>query len=318
MNESPKYQEIETTPQKAVKTVSQFLGWISVGVITLVYFISGYFTITSTGATVQDILTKIAVSLLVGISIARGWSRQGLLAGMKDATYIDAAENHKNAIIESQNYFDYAEEWEDLENKLSLQNARKLILGEAALPYHKFFDEHGEFIGKFFSTDVEDKKELEQNKYRNKIISAAIRHKVTPIILSNLTSLATGDIKDRNKIGKTASELDKMSLFTETLFKIGTAIIFGLWTLDKISSTGQLIQTLVELSLFQVAGALGYYSRYMFKIENEVGVLTKKTTLLNRLIQFGKNKKEVIANGNKPTESSETEGISIRTDSFSV
>lgn len=318
MKESPKHQEIETTPQKTIKSISQVLGWISVGIVTVVYFLSGFFTITATGATVQDILTKIAVSLLVGISIARGWAKQGLLAGMKDATYIDAAEAHKSSIIEAQDYFEFSEEWEQMENDLSLNNARKLILGEAGLPYNKFFDSEGEFIGSFYPTENLSKEDRIQNITRNKAIKAAIRHKVTPVITSNLTSLSVGDTKDRNSIGKIASELDKASLVLETLVKVGTAIIFGMWTLGTVTSTGQLVQTLIELALFQVAGALGYYSRYMFKTENEVNVLVKKTTLLKRLVQYGKNKKEVIANGNKPTESSETEGISVRTDSFSV
>ena len=315
---NPKNFEPKTTSQKAIKSVSQILGWISVAVITFVYAISGFFAIVATGASVQDILIKMAVTLLVGIMIARGWAKQGLLAGTKDDLYVSAKEDHKNAIVESQEYFEHAEEWEEFENVQSLREARKLILGEAALPYHKFFDDYGEFIGDFYPTNSSlSKEELDQNILRNKIIKSAIKHKITPVIVSNLTSLAGGDMRDRNKIGKTAAELDKASLLLETLFKVGTAVVFGLWTLDNVTSGSKLVQTLVELGLFQVGGALGYYSRYLFRTENEVSVYNKKTTLLQRLIRFGKMKKEVNVNGIKSEQFSKTERISVRANTFS-
>lgn len=315
-DEPPKPKK-ESRTDKAVKSVKQWLGWLSVLAVTAVYIVSGFFTITSTGKTIWDILAKMAVTLTIGVVITRGWARQGLIAGLKDSIYIEAKEEHRNAVESSRDYLEYSDEWAELENEISLREDRKAILSEVGLSYKKFFDAKGEFIGSYFPVNKElDKETVKLNKFRNEKIKKALQHRVTPVMINNLMTVGGKNILDRNKISPDARALDKRSLVRETLSKILTAIIFGIWTLENVTNPAQITQTLLEVLTFQAGGALAYYSRYLFRTEDEVAVFKEKTNLLRRLIRYGELKKEEIKNGNfNSTKFSPTEGETLRTDS---
>lgn len=307
--------------ERLIRGIKSWVGYLAVAVISLTYMFTGYFNLSTTGRTIEQILLSSALSMAVGIGIVRGWAKQGRIGGSKDSVRVKKDEEHIKIVQSAVPYFKYSKEWEDIENANALKDARSIILSRQGLVYDEYFDAEGKFIGKFKEYDKEaSKKQRARVRKENIAIEKAIEHKVTPVILTELTSDIKGNL-DRNNLGISEKQYELTRSGIEIISRIFFGIMFGLFMLEPILGAGweAFLYTALQVAFYQVGGAIAYYDRYTFKTTDEVASINKKITLLENLIQFGKSKEmEVKRYGSKSTEFGETERIIIPTDTRSV
>lgn len=296
------FKSTEKVAHKAVKGLRHNIGYFSIILISAVFLFVGFFDINATGQTVLGILISSALTLMVGVSITKGWAKQGLIEGGSDPINQQVIKDHARKVKEATPYFKYADEWSALENKLALRDARYNILMRQGLYYNDYFDADGRFVGKYkLLKEASTRTEKLAWVAQNRTIKEAVVFKVTPLTVTALTSGLNTSL-DRNFLGLTEVEFEKKKGKQDIWMKIAISLVFGMFTLRTVENPdwSSFMYSALQVGLFQVGGVVAYYTRYIFKVRDEVDTYTNKITKLDQLERYGKAK-EVKVDGNNTT-----------------
>lgn len=269
-------------------------GMISVAVISLIYSFWGYFQLVRTDRSLFEMIVSGGLSVIVALLIDSMLRLQGILDGGKDQQLVDAESRHMSKVTEAQDYLLYADEWTESETKKALKDARTYILASEGLRYKDFFDEKEDnFLDVEIEKPKDDAPKYIQQRYKDKLaaISKAIKFKVTPLTITQLTSKEKVNL-DSNDTGRQPSEYVAQKTKLVGLAKVSGFFIFGLvgFQLIQDPSWANFFYGVFQVALYLIFGLISYYLAYSFMITEYRNGLEKKIGFLQKLISYGKDK----------------------------
>lgn len=276
-----------------VNWVQQSIGTIATVMVSLAWLFSGFFQPGFQNVPIWLRIVNSALTIFVSLIIASSLGIQAILTAMEQQDMINIMEAHRNKIIEANDYVEYSDEWEDIENLTAYKKARTHILSQAGLKYSEYFDNEGVFTGKnVILKDDPSKLDIKQYKLRTKALNKALNLRLTHVTFAAISTTDTVDY-DVNALGSTPMEFNRLRSLKKLLSKLLTVGILSqiTWNIAVGQNVWQsLFNGALQLAVFLILGAIEYlvnwnYVKYTYKSNVE-----RKINLANNLIDFGKSK----------------------------
>lgn len=243
------------------------LGYIGVGLTSIVYVLMAFVTIDKTGKTGGEIIATGVISFIFGILVNRSFSMQGIMNGSKDSRIVEATKAHQVAVDTVADQLDRLQPWCEEENKRNYKVQRTKILARGSMRYDDCFDEEG--IAKPCPLDLDYKNKprqvrnviRQQYRYWHKAVTLHL----TPLNASDLTSDKTKK-DDIYYMGRTKVEYERSTFLQTVLTKVGTAILFGYYGVKIIENFDyrNLIWTSLQVGVYIMFGVISMFQAYNY------------------------------------------------------
>src|SRR5690554_6338897 len=99
-----------------VNWIRQSIGTIATVMVSLAWLFSGFFQPGFQNVPIWLRIVNSALTIFVSLIIASSLGIQAILTAMEQPDMVAIMEAHRNKIIEANEYVEYSDEWEDIEN----------------------------------------------------------------------------------------------------------------------------------------------------------------------------------------------------------
>ncbi len=293
----------EKTKDEMKKFFKGILGDAVVLALSLIYTLTAFLTLSTTGKSAWQIVAEGIVAFMMGFFMNREFEHQGFCEGDVVDVVKKASDKHSAMIDSIVPYIDELEDWCDEKNRQALKHSRERILAERCLKYSDYFDENGAAL-----EFVPDKKKL-KNKHLRKLEISRIRtyHKAITLHLTPLNANVLisegGKEGDPFYLGRSKTEYSKESSRKDVIVKVVLAVLFGYYgvTLIQNWSVANLIWKLFQVITFLMMGTIKKQQAISYMTEEYRGRITQKTMHLQTFLNFKEpnvhnnvNKKEAV------------------------
>ena len=261
----------------------QYISYIAVGLISIIYILTAVLEIDETGKSIQKIIADGVVAFLFGININHLLGVQGLMNGDKNEKVVSTLELYGSTIEEVEPYIEELDGWCEEQNANNLKRQRTKMLSRVGLKYSDCFDEDGTAKG-FIPTYGKSKESDKAERKKCKMYKKAVWLKLTELTAGTLTS--EGDKpQDIYDFGKTKAQFVTRENSKDIIGKIVCALVFGYYgiALIKDFSWSLLIWTALQVGIFLVMGLIRMFRFYIFVTDEYRGRIIKK---IDNLIKF--------------------------------
>lgn len=264
------------------------LGFISVSLICFIYIATSFLIIGKTGKTVSEILAEGAIVFLLSTFINRMLDLQGIKIGMRDDRLLTTLKLHADTVERVGPYMDMLDRWCEEKNAAALRIERTKILAVAGLKYSDCFDEEGIARG-FVRRETSDKAKRKSELRKERAYNKAIRLTLTQLSTSALTGDGSRN-SDPYYFGKTISQYEKSVGKRDIFYKIGTAVLFGVYGVQLSSEINyaSLIWAAFQVCLFIVSGVISMWNANDFIIGEYRAGIVKKIDNLQKFENYAK------------------------------
>ncbi len=268
--------------EKIKEFLKNNLGYIIIGLLSGVYMLTAFLTISTTGKTVKQIILESALSFCLGVSINCLFSMQGLMRGEKEDKVQNAKGKHTKTVLRIYPSISSLGEWCDRKNEKNYQVQRTKILARVGLNYEDCFDEKG--VVKPWKTDGEkmkDKTLRKIEKKKKRAFGKAASLTLTPLSPGGLTSEG-GKEQDPFWLGRTKAQFETERNLLDIVPRLLIALVFGYYGVTMIQnfSYANLIWQGVQVVTFIALGVISMYKSYEFVVDEYVNRIVKKTDIL--------------------------------------
>lgn len=246
--------------------------YIAIGLLSIVYIVSGFIKISETGKTLMQIVGESILVFLFSYFVIQAFSLQGIINGETSIEVKNARELFENVKNSLGSNISKLSNWVRLKN-LQVEKEMKIeALCEWGITYEDFINDN-------FDKKKLTKKEL---KHINKI-----KH-------LKITKLSAGEIINnsykRNNplfLGKNKQNFLTQRSFSTLLTKLLFTLMFGYFSTSFIGlNLSELIWKLVQVVLFLIFGIMEYFRAYLFMTGEYVELIQKKTSLLKEFSDY--------------------------------
>lgn len=290
------------TFNKFKKQITQNLGYILVGVVSLLFMATAFLDIGRTGKTIGQIITDGAVFFFLGCLINRMLDIQGLTEGERDERVIKTLELHGQTVERVSPLLEELDAWCEEKNKAALKSQRAKILACECLRYNDCFDDEG--IAKPYKFDEENMNNkllhsADSRRYR--CYQKAVRLKLTPLTSSDLTSEG-GKGDDPYDLGRTKAQYETQMRIWDISMRLGTAIVFGYYAVDLLEnfSYATIIWRALQIGMLLLMGFIRRQTSYNFMTDEYRSRIVKKIDNLQKF-ENDMRKKQGIVIVDEPT-----------------
>lgn len=270
----------------------RFSGYISVGVIAVVFIFGGMLTISKTGRTLGEIVFESALCFIVGMLMDSILSMQGINEGKRNEAYLDTKTLHGETVESISPYIHQLEPWCRQKNADNLRRQRTKILMNEELLYEDYFDEQGKAKGYTPIYSGKDRDELKRERDRRRAYREALRLKLTPLSTAALTAEGANP-DDPYNFGETEGEYERHTLMSDAFKKAFTALIFGYYCVEQVLnfSYAMLLWRGLQIAIHLVSGIFKMLAARSFIVHSQRMQIVRK---INHLSAF----KNDMAGGN--------------------
>ncbi|MBQ7308216.1 MAG: hypothetical protein IJW82_06805 [Clostridia bacterium] len=258
----------------------------------LVYVSYGIIIIEKSGKSVLEIIGNGLIILIFGYLICRLFSIQGINAGKRNKDYVETKNLHSKIVGEIDLYINTLDDWCEKENEKVIKDIRKRMLSCNGINYGDCFDENGR--SKDFTFALKNKNEAknkdEKNQIilynkrqtiKNKVLNKVLNLTITPLSIDSLITFNTKH-EDPFDFGQDKNSYLKQQAFSDIISKSLIGIIFSYFTFSYMVSYASLIQSLIQVAIFLLMGAIKYMQSYYFIIDNERNHIIKQINYLQK------------------------------------
>ena len=292
--------------KKLKEILTQNLGYIAVGLISIIFMLTAFLEMGKTGKTIGEIITDGAVFFLLGCIINRMLDLQGLSEGERDERVVNTLKLHGETVDRIAPHIEELDDWCEEKNKAAIKMQRKKILACECLKYSDLFDEEGTAKPFPFSDKSVGNKLLkadEERKYR--CYQKAVQLKLTPLSAGDLTSEG-GRADDPNYLGRTKIQYETQTRGWDIIMRACSAVVFGYYTVDLIEnfSYATIIWRALQLALLLLMGAIRRQMSYNFMTDEYRARIIKK---IDNMQKFENDMNKKYPKGDINAEPSEDE-----------
>ena len=279
------------------------VGYLAVFFLTAVYTSTALFQLGKSDKDIWQIISEAVTSLLLGGSVARLFSLQGILLGKRSPEAMATAALHGKAVNDIVPWIGRLDAWCEKKTAEMPRMVRMRILTEHGLHYDDYFaggaglgyrdreipDELlpcNEITGRAGRL-LENRKRkqlkawLTEEKRRKRCYLKAERASITPLMSGALTgSLVKTD--DPFNFGKNVAEFEVENSRRGAFYRILSAALFGYFGIDLVRefSYEMLFYRLFQVALAVAFGAIQQYRSYLYIVEDKRGNMIKKIDYL--------------------------------------
>jgi hypothetical protein len=258
--------------KKLAKWFKQYIIFIAVTIISLVYVFKGLTEVIGTGKTWQDIILDGSLSYIVAMSITALLSRAGLLAGKQDILYVNTNLQYGKLIeLDVTPNIEYLDIFCEEDNEELLIRNQKQMLATVGLSYNKF--RNNQYVLNTLTPA--------QIKVLNEVSKLKVRPITTNMLLSE-----TDFKKDDNDFGRLDKQYELGTNTKNGVSKIIFALLFGYYSLRFIENGinwGGIIYYSIQVAMFLFSGVIEYFNSKNFIINEKRNGIIKK---MNKLYTF--------------------------------
>lgn len=275
-----------------------YLGYVAVGVACAMYVATSFLNFHKSGDTVIMILVHGFLAFILGISINRILTTVGILNGAREPEVLAAEEKHTKAVEAVAERMEELDEWCIEQNRKNYRLQRIKILSAAGLYIKDCFSEDGvalPYEPKFVPFH-EIKRIgprlwwLRRRDVTNKLkaYGKAVTLKLTEINSGLLTSEG-GRGDDPYGMGRSVTEYMQQTAWKDVFSKIATALVFGYYTAEFITSLdlGVLLWRLLQVVFFILLGVMKKQGSHSYMVTEYRERKLKKTTILKKFMGEG-------------------------------
>lgn len=271
------------------------MGYLSIFSLCSVYILTACLTVDKTGKSVTQIIADGSIAFLVGMLINRLFDLQGIMMGEKNERVLATISLHGETVDRISPFLDHLSAWCDWQNAENYRIQRTKILARYGLRYVDCFDEEGLALPYFPSAAHSfAKKRIERRKLRG--YHKAVRLKLSSLDPGELTSEG-GKTDDPFYLGRTKSQFERQTNFSEILVKLGLAVLSGYYGVRLIDDFNyvNLIWTVLQVLLFVSLGAIKMYKAYLYITDEYRARVIKKIDNLQKFENFIKNQPVTVS-----------------------
>lgn len=279
---------------KAKELFGRIFGYIVVFIVCAVYVCAAFLTIDETGKTIPQILLDGALSFILGFLINRMLDLQGINNAERDERFRATQNLHAEVISRIAPYIDKLDEWCENKNRENLRVQRSRCLANEGMRYSEFFYDDGSVKEiKIDPAKFSDKYLGPIEKRKVKCFHRALRLRLTPLTACELTS-ENSKATDQFNFGRTKAQFEKQSSTEDIIIKLGTAIIFGYYSVRMIQefSYATLLWNGLQTAFFLISGVIKMFASEQFILGEYRGRIVKKISYLEMFESYSKNKEE--------------------------
>ncbi|MBE6691095.1 MAG: hypothetical protein E7590_07445 [Ruminococcaceae bacterium] len=254
---------------------SDFLGYVGVAVVALLYIGTAMFVPTASGKSIGTILADGALGFALGVAINFNLNLQGILKGKNAPQMLLTREEHGKTVDRIARHIHRLDGWCADQNAEALRRERSRILIAAGLRYEDHFDEDGKAIEVVFTGDKD------VVKLRRKAWRAALRVKLTPLSTASLTG--DGERQgDPFNFGENPEQYQRRTNLTDVGSKIVMAVVFGYFGVDMIADFHfeELAWRALYVAILLAFGIAKLLRSYLFMVDTYRGGIVKKINYL--------------------------------------
>lgn len=262
-----------------------FLGYIAVVVVSLIYVVWGLATMEPSGKTVIEIIAEATLTLTLGILIKNILKQQGVISGESSEKYQETLKLYGKTLENSVSIFSRLNEFTDHKNKLAYKAVRNNLLSRVGLVYSDYFDENDKYIGEHINKPTKHSSNIDVALYK------CLNLDITILTPDNLTSDVENETFDPNNLGRTKREWFVEGSIQQWVMLIITAVISGYYTLKYVTEVdwGSMIWKLIQVSIFVLTGLWQLMKAYQFITGPYRNRIIKKSNLLEEAQIWCKN-----------------------------
>lgn len=284
-------QEVETKILKQKKDFKKALKdsipKIAIFVISIVYITQGIFQFVKKDSSLLEILGNITIATILGLTLSDLFRKMGLKDGKKDTLYVESLKAYGKVKADATPYFDRLSSWCDYKNVQELEEAKKDIIQRAGLNWKAYkFGYYKEHNDKLTNDQIDT-------------IHKADKCKIAKLYSQELLSDFSKSRLDKNKFGQDVGSYAAKDFTSETLGKILTGVVFGLYGLAPIvlneSAISGMLWNMFQIGMWLVFGIIKYFNAFSFIVdEYRQSHIISKTEYLNEFIITMQNNPDVI------------------------
>lgn len=243
-------------------------GYIIIALVCVSYISTSLFIIDSTGKTVGQIVADTGISLIMGITIYRLFSIQGIMDAKKDEVMKSVFARHEEVAISVNKHLEELDDWCEKKNAENLKAERTRLLSRVALKYSKCFDEEGFPLDVDFG-EVENQKQSFSKRFSNfkkkLYLERACNLKLSILTSANLTGNSS-KTNNRYDFGRNINEYENQSTFIDLICRLIISFIFGYYGIKLVSDFNyiEFLWKIFQVLVFSSAGAIRMYNAKMF------------------------------------------------------
>ena len=274
---------------------SDFLGYIGVGVVALLYIGTAMFVPTASGKSIGTILADGALGFALGVAINFNLNLQGILKGKNAPQMLSTREAHGAAAERIAPHIHRLDGWCTRQNDEALKRERSRLLIAAGMRYEDCFDENG------VPRQVILKGDKRLVRMRKRAFRAAVRVKITPLSAASLTS--DGEHRgDPFNFGETPEQYQRRTNISDAFSKVVMSVVFGYFGVSMISDFdfAELAWRALYVAILFGFGIAKLLQSYLFMIDVYRGGIVKKINHLQAFENWAASTPESEEKNGKP------------------
>lgn len=289
---------------KIKKFISANLGYIAVLLMCALYIAMSLLYIDEKGKTIKNIIEDGVLSFLFGVSINTFFRMQGIILGSNDPRLMSASKQHGEIVERIVPYFEYINDWCDIENKKNLKRQRTKILARAGMKYGDFFDEDG--VAKPFQEKVNmsvftrvfvfffGSSDQKNRISRYKAYRKAVNLKLTLLTPHDLTNDG-GRADDPFYSGRSKAQYNANQTTSDVITKFIISIVIGYWSVKwfKEIDYAALLWNAFQTVLFIVFGTISKIKAKLYMTDEyrcRIVMKTDNLQMFENYMKKGENK----------------------------
>mgnify|MGYP005750924787 CR=1 FL=1 len=281
----------ENRSTNAIRFLKENTSKLFILVIVVVYVLYGTLVLIPTGASIEEILGNVSISLLTGSSIYFFMRNAGSQDAKKSDYFLNIKTEYEETKKKICDKIDSLPSYCNMKNAFALENKKKSLIQSVNLSYRiwktGFYDEE---VNRIHLSVKQKVALMKVNEIKIKPIQA--------MDLLNESNLTKKEYERHGEFGKSEREYNRNKTITGLFGMLLFSTVFGYYTVFPTFNEGTLQS--IMWNLFQVVlwigiGTLKYFDSKSFILyeycENNI---RKKTAYLNEFIAITNNSPEVL------------------------
>lgn len=260
-------------------------------IVSVLYVIQGFFSISKKDATILSILGSIGISIIIGVTISSAFDSWGIKEGINSQKFLMSCETYGKAKLEATPNLDKLSAWCDYKNDKELENKKKEIIQSHGMKW------------KAYKLGYYDKYKDKLNDEQLKDLIKANNLKIKRIKSDDLLNISINNkTNNYGKFGKSIEQYEQSNLITDIITRFFLGILLGLYGLSPLitkDNAGEILANMLwntmQIALWIAFGIIKFSKSKSF-IEDEYRQrnVILKTEYLNEFIITLKNNPKII------------------------
>lgn len=267
---------------KLRQTIQNYMYFLVVIVMCVIYIFYGLLTIDSTGKSILEIFRDGAVNLIFGWIIGKLLSMQGYCDGGRLKVLEDIKEKHTQRTIGINAYVDRIDDFVKARNEEDKKEYQISVLSQEALKYSDFIS------GKLANYRLKNNNYTRHQRFA---IYRAYHPKIRLLKADDILNGESASYRSKNDLGETQRENAKKSDTKAMFSRIATALFFGYFGISMLDgfNWANLIWTAIQAVIFLSSGLMRYFNSLNFMKDNMVERYKKQINLIDIFEQWNIN-----------------------------